>query len=143
MRPTIEDGDNITIARVDLADVKPGDILLYRRHRRAIAHRVVDIRTTANEITALVLRGDAKAASDAPIAPEQVVGKVVAIERSGARAMARTWRAKLARLRVLAARWLPGGVRLQPGSAAVASDFSRTVLPWRPTSAGPAARNTI
>lgn len=96
MQPAIEDGDTITVARVDLGGVKRGDILLYRSQRRTIAHRVVDIRTTGNKIAAVILRGDAKAACDAPVAPDRILGKVVAIEPCRRRA-ANTWRSRLAR----------------------------------------------
>jgi hypothetical protein len=65
-----------------------------------MVHRVVDIHTAGSEIAAFVLRGDAKAACDAPVAPDRILGKVVAIEPCGRRA-ATTWRAKLAR-------WLAG-----------------------------------
>jgi signal peptidase I len=95
MQPTIEDGDAITVASVALTDIKRGDILVYRCGRRIIAHRVVHIRTTGNEIAAFVLQGDAKTACDAPVAPNQILGRVVAIERRGGCAVARTWCAKL------------------------------------------------
>ena len=101
MQPTIENGDAITIALVAPADVERGDILLYRCGRRTTAHRVVDIHRVGNEIAAFILRGDAKAAFDAPVAPNQILGKVVAVEHVS------TWRAK-------AARWVRavrGGVR--------------------------------
>ena len=110
MQPTIEDGDAITVAPVALTDVKRGDILLYTSGRRPVVHRVVDIDATGSEIAAFVLRGDAKVACDAPVASNQILGKVVAIERGGGRAAAGTWRAKLTR-------WL----RLRPTPPSVGS----------------------
>jgi signal peptidase I len=99
MQPTIRDGDAVTVGPVDPADVTCGEILLYRRRQRAIANRVVDVHRSGSTIAAFVLRGDAKAACDAPVAPEQVVGTVVAIERQSGRAAAVTWRAGVARMR--------------------------------------------
>lgn len=95
MQPAIEDGDAITVTPVALTDVRRGDVLLYRHNRRIIAHRVVDIRTTGTEIAAFVLRGDAKTACDRPVAPDQILGRVVAIERGGRCSAVRTWCAKL------------------------------------------------
>ena len=95
MQPAIEDGDTITVAPVASTDVKRGDILLSTHGQRAIAHRVVDIHIAGSEIAAFLLRGDAKGACDAPVAPDQILGKVVAIERGGGRATPRSWCAKL------------------------------------------------
>ena len=108
MHPAIDDGDTITVARVDPADVRRGDILLYCCQRRTIAHRVVDIHTAEDEIAAFVLRGDAKAACDAPVAPHQVVGKVVAIDRRSWRVAAHLCLARLVhRVRTAGVGWRP------------------------------------
>lgn len=95
MQPAIADGDTITVARVEPAGVRRGDILLYRYQQRPIAHRVVDIQMAEGEIAAFVVRGDAKAGCDAPVAPSQVVGKVVAIDRRSWRVAAQLCLARL------------------------------------------------
>jgi signal peptidase I len=97
MQPTIANGDAITVAPVAVADLQRGDIVLYRSEQRVIAHRVVDISATGSEIAAFLLRGDAKAACDGPVAPGQILGKVIAIERRGGAAI-ETWCARLARV---------------------------------------------
>lgn len=91
MQPAINDGDALTVEPVEPLAVRPGDILLYRTHRRGIAHRVVNIRQAGSAVVAFLLRGDAKAACDRPVEPGEVVGKVIAIERRPG------WRARLAR----------------------------------------------
>src|SRR2546426_2174706 len=47
MQPTIEDGELITVAPVEPAAVKRGDILLYRGERGLIAHRLESLRKSA------------------------------------------------------------------------------------------------
>ena len=82
MHPTIRDGEAITIAPVPPDDVVRGDLLLCRQDRRVIAHRVVGI-TTRDATRVFELRGDAKAACDAPIRADAVVGLVIAVHRNG------------------------------------------------------------
>jgi hypothetical protein len=82
MYPTIRDGEAITVAPVAVDDVVEGDLLLCRQDQRVIAHRVVGI-TTHNAIRIFELRGDAKAACDAPIRGDAVVGRVIAVHRDG------------------------------------------------------------
>jgi signal peptidase I len=80
MRPSIQDGDRLTVDPVDPASVQPGDIILYHHRQRPIVHRVVAVRQEPGGRTAIVVRGDGKAADDAPIDPGQILGKIVAIE---------------------------------------------------------------
>ncbi len=121
MQPTILEGEAITVEPVAPAAVTRGDILLYRWERGVIAHRVIRIeRTQRAAVTQssvlrppssvlgaqssvlspqslLILRGDAKASCDAPIQLEQVIGKVIAVERAGRRIDLASRRAKLKR----------------------------------------------
>jgi signal peptidase I len=82
MYPTIRDGDAITVAPVAFDDVVRGDLLLCRQDQRVIAHRVIGI-TTRDSMRIFELRGDAKAACDAPVAADAVVGRVIAVHRNG------------------------------------------------------------
>jgi len=60
MQPTIEDGELITVAPVEPAAVKRGDILLYQGERGFIAHRLVGLRKSAKgEDVSYLLQGDA------------------------------------------------------------------------------------
>jgi len=82
MYPTIRDGEVITIAAVSPDDIVRGDVLLCRHDRRVLAHRVVDV-TTRGTGRVFHLRGDAKAACDAPVGADAVVGKVLSVCRNG------------------------------------------------------------
>ena len=88
MQPTIEDGELITVAPVGAAVVKRGDILLYQNERGVFAHRVVGrvkgtVPILQGDCPRYVLRGDASLSCDPPVAPEQVIGRVVAVQRGG------------------------------------------------------------
>jgi signal peptidase len=82
MYPTIRDGETITIARVSIDEVVQGDVLLCRQGQRVVAHRVVGA-TVGDAARIFELRGDAKAACDAPVGADAVVGRVIAVSRNG------------------------------------------------------------
>ncbi|MDH3598188.1 MAG: signal peptidase I [Candidatus Tectomicrobia bacterium] len=86
MQPVIRDGEVITVTPVAVAEVKQRDILLYRTARGLIAHRVVGIERHPGRAAAFTLRGDAANVCDAPVQAEQILGKVVSVQR-GARQM--------------------------------------------------------
>jgi signal peptidase I len=101
MHPTIRSGELITVAPVAPSEVKAGDVVLYRldRHRRGvIAHRVVGIERTDRGVVRFVFRGDAADCCDAPVATDQVLGKVLAVDRAGCRIGVRSRRPTLRRL---------------------------------------------
>ena len=81
MHPTIHHGDVITVEPVAPAKLKRGDIILCRFQGGFIAHRIVNIETRNGCGLTFILRGDASASCDAPVKPEQVLGKVVCLER--------------------------------------------------------------
>jgi len=88
MQPTIEDGELITVAPVGPGSVKRGDILLYQNERGVVAHRVVGVvkgTVTINggDSPPYLIRGDASVSCDPPVAREQVIGRVVAVQRAG------------------------------------------------------------
>ena len=83
MYPTIRDGEAVTVEPIHAHEVRRGDILLYRTMRGVIAHRVVSIAEDANAGRVFTLRGDSLAACDAPVNTEQVLGRVVSVERKG------------------------------------------------------------
>src|SRR5947199_9582404 len=90
MRPTIEDGELITVAPVAPESVKRGDILLYQNERGVFAHRVVGrVKGTVPLLEGdctldhYLLRGDASVSCDPPVQLEQVIGRVVAVQRGG------------------------------------------------------------
>lgn len=109
MFPTILANETIIVEPIEPGTVNLGDILLYRTNGRLIAHRVIciqqmyaqteivpqapakrssDVRATAqssvrNPHHFYILRGDASATCDDPVRVEQILGKVVSIERDG------------------------------------------------------------
>src|SRR5439155_3850293 len=90
MQPTIEDGELITVGPVEAAPVKRGDILLYQNARGVYVHRVVGrVKGTVPLLEGdcpldhYLLRGDASVSCDAPVRLEQVIGRVVAVQRAG------------------------------------------------------------
>lgn len=85
MYPAIRNGDVITVAPLAGSPIRVGEVVLYRHGQAAIAHRIVAMRSFSGALGELLPRGDATDACDAPIAPDQVVGRVVAVERAGGR----------------------------------------------------------
>jgi hypothetical protein len=75
MRPTILDGDILTVEPLAEAETRRGQILLVRSDGKLRAHRVV----TTHPV--LITRGDAGLENDAPV--EAVLGKVTALQRGG------------------------------------------------------------
>lgn len=83
MYPTIRDGEAVTVEPIRAREAKIGDILLYQTERGVIAHRVIGIEDEENEDRVLILRGDSLAMCDAPVRAEQVLGRVIGVERKG------------------------------------------------------------
>lgn len=93
MHPTIKEGETVKVAPVASFDIKRGDILLYLLGSKLIAHRVVSIKRKKDYSTThssklnpqhlFILRGDASATCDEPVKAQQVLGKVVSVERGG------------------------------------------------------------
>ncbi len=81
MHPTIRHGDMITVEPLASAKLERGDIIFYRSQDSFIAHRLVNIEERNNCGLTFILRGDASAACDAPVESEQILGKVVRVER--------------------------------------------------------------
>ncbi|MBU0494840.1 MAG: S24/S26 family peptidase [Chloroflexi bacterium] len=81
MRPFIRDGDVLEVQPADASDIRRGDVILFlTMGDRVVAHRVIWASKDA-----LMTQGDALARPDGRIGPEQVLGRVVAVERGGQR----------------------------------------------------------
>jgi hypothetical protein len=78
MLPALVPGDELEFDACDLADLVPGDVALFRRGERLLAHRV--LRIDGDVLTA---QGDALAAPDPVVPAADVLGKLVAIGRAG------------------------------------------------------------
>lgn len=94
MHPTIKDGEAITVAPVNASDIKRGDILLYVTGRGVTAHRVSKIN---NFSTSFILRGDATGSSDEAVEFDQILGRVISVERDGRSINLTSRRAKMMR----------------------------------------------
>ena len=106
MQPTIQEGDIITVAPLKLSEVTRGDILLYRGDTGVIAHRVVAIKRSKEETPVFILRGDASDTCDFPLQAEQLLGKVVGVERQGHSLILGGRRVKMIRTLRLYAGWI-------------------------------------
>jgi signal peptidase I len=85
MHPTIRNGEIITVAPLGESAIQLGDVVLYRRGRAAIAHRVIRMQSASGRSGAFVLQGDAAISCDRPVCFAQLLGRVLAIERDGRR----------------------------------------------------------
>jgi len=89
MVPAIFPGDVVSVRRASIEEISVGEAVLYSRSGRLFVHRVVD-RTSAatgdrsGELR-LITRGDRMRRDDFPVAPSELLGRVVAIERAGRR----------------------------------------------------------
>jgi hypothetical protein len=80
--PAIKDGEMITVEPIQAPDIKHGDIVLYRSTNGVTADRVLRIDGRAKMFPVLILRGDASTTLDQPVAWQQVLGRVAAVERN-------------------------------------------------------------
>jgi signal peptidase len=95
MYPTICNGDFITVIPIKSPSITNGDIILYQHRSGVTAHRVISILKrsalqgpqdrSSSGMLEFILRGDAAIESDAPVRSEQILGKVISIERNGHR----------------------------------------------------------
>ncbi len=95
MLPSIWPGDMLHVRHCAMHEPQPGDIVLFLRHRRLIAHRVV-----SRSDSQLLTRGDGLPAADSPVTRRELLGRVVAVTRRGelvAHAWSTSWTARTAR----------------------------------------------
>ena len=78
MRPSLDVGDVVIIAKVSADTIKPGDIIQFREAEGiATVHRVVEIQEIEENMV-FVTQGDANRAPDPdPVLADNVVGKVI------------------------------------------------------------------
>ena len=81
MVPFIRDGDTLTVQPAEAATLRVGDVALYRDAGDCLfAHRVVGRRLEGDRLQ-LVTRGDAATGPGDLVAAEQVLGRVVRVQR--------------------------------------------------------------
>lgn len=84
MLPAVWPGDVLSVRRHAVEDALPGDIVLFVREGRLVAHRVVQ-RTIGKNGIQWVTRGDSVDGNDAPIPSHALLGRVTTIERGSRR----------------------------------------------------------
>jgi signal peptidase I len=77
-------GDILEVHRQSMAEISPGEVVLFARHGGFAAHRVVE-KVSGPERTLLITRGDHLSHPDSPVSPEELLGRVTAILRGGHR----------------------------------------------------------
>jgi len=87
MAPAIHPGDLISVERVSLAEVSPGEIVVFLREGRLIVHRVA-AKSESRDEPFLVTRGDRMRRNDAPVTGPELVGRVMHLERGRTRVSA-------------------------------------------------------
>ena len=78
--PVLNEGDLVFIEGVKRADIKTGDIVVWRNPQGFTIHRVVRLDTDT-----LVTKGDANFTEDKPVAYSDVVGRTAKVFGSNAR----------------------------------------------------------
>ena len=77
MWPTIKPGTSISISRVELSELQPGDLIAFTRAEHFEVHRIEEIQY--NGVIKIFTRGDANLRKDEPITEENFCGKVIGI----------------------------------------------------------------
>lgn len=80
MLPTLFPGDILTIKAEPLAEIRAGDVVLFARHDRFFIHRTLR-QQQKNSETLLLTRGDAMPEADQPVTADELLGKIVSLQR--------------------------------------------------------------
>jgi signal peptidase I len=85
MVPSIHPGDLLTIQRAGLAEISPGEVVLFLQKERLFVHRVVDRKFAGTRDSlaesCLITRGDRLRHDDPPVSSAELLGRVVCVER--------------------------------------------------------------
>jgi signal peptidase I len=82
MLPAVRPGDTLKIERPTAGQFAVGDIVVFSRGGRLIAHRVL-FASTQDENANVITQGDASPSPDAPVSVMELLGKATHILRSG------------------------------------------------------------
>ena len=82
MLPSLWPGDVLTLQAATLDSLAAGDLVLFVGEGRFFVHRVLR-RTQIEGQTRVVTRGDSMPREDQPVSADEVLGKVVSVERHG------------------------------------------------------------
>jgi hypothetical protein len=85
MVPAVLPGDFVSVRRANLQDISAGELVLFQREGRFFLHRVIERKMQQNANSAatfcLITRGDRLLHDDPGVSAEQLLGRVVSIER--------------------------------------------------------------
>ena len=84
MTPAVRPGDLLCIQHVDFQEISIGQVVVYARDGRLVAHRVVE-KSAGPQAPHLITRGDRVVQNDYPVSPDEMLGRVKFIERGGRR----------------------------------------------------------
>ena len=84
MLPVLWPGDVVSVSGRDTMQTQPGEVVVFQRDGRLVAHRVVG-RTTRQGRLHWITRGDSAERDDAPVSHDDLLGRVCAIERGSER----------------------------------------------------------
>lgn len=79
MEPALSPGDVVVVRPVDPDELRTGDVVTVQPvsgDPTLVTHRVVQVDRDGTDVTGLVTRGDANGAADAPLVPDQLMGRV-------------------------------------------------------------------
>lgn len=78
MLPAIWPGDVLCVRHCTMSDLQPGQILLFHRQKKLVAHRITRIHRDS-----VITRGDSVHHDDPPLSEGEIVGQVVSVVRRG------------------------------------------------------------
>ncbi|MBV9791683.1 MAG: hypothetical protein JOZ51_26030 [Chloroflexi bacterium] len=78
MLPLLQPGDAVWLQSIDLTALRPGDLLLIRQHGVLLTHRLIAVGPERWQT-----KGDNNPLPDPPITAQQIVGRIVTVERGG------------------------------------------------------------
>jgi signal peptidase I len=85
MFPLLRPQDIITVVKCNCKELKPGNLILFKpttNNDTVVVHRLIHKRKNENRYT-FITKGDFQFNYDTPIAPEDIIGKVIKIRTRG------------------------------------------------------------
>ena len=82
MYPTLRTGDVVDVDPTEKETLETGDIVVFQKERELICHRLVEIHESVSP-QPLLTQGDATTHPDPPLSQQEILGKVISIERKG------------------------------------------------------------
>jgi signal peptidase I len=82
MLPSIWPGDVLFIERSEMREIASGEILLFARRGKLVAHRML-CKTGAGDSAYVITRGDGLLSADEPVSSVELLGRVRYVVRAG------------------------------------------------------------